>query len=124
MGKPTKGQRTTPKKERTEEQEEPQVPQIPARPCQIRVVAINDDYILMTVTADMAMSVNNYTVGYEQWEEIYQGVEPWRTMERTPPETESGLTVVTQSKALVGPNGQPIASKRESAREGGPEGGS
>src|ERR1700722_14712020 len=50
---------------------------IPVREAQIKVQAINDDHLLWTFAADNGMSVNNYTISFDQIMAILEGVEPW-----------------------------------------------
>lgn len=78
---------------------------IPSREAQIKVQAINDDHLLFTFAADNGMSVNNYTISYDQIMAILEGMEPWLTMERVP---KSDLTVVQNDTTLVGPDGRPL----------------
>ena len=125
----TKGSRVTPKKDKTELEQrfaDAGLPaeeltateddkfggevQIPAREAQIKVQAINDDHLLFTFVADNGMSVNNYTLSYDQIFAILEGMEPWLTnhVQRMKEETPD-LAVVRRDTTLVGPDGRPLA---------------
>lgn len=119
----TKGSRVTPKKEKTELEQRffdagldgqeissapDQQMQIPAREAQIKVQAINDDHLLFTFAADQGMSVNNYTISYDQIMAVLEGMEPWLTMERDRGTKESNLDVVKRDTTLVGSDGRPL----------------
>lgn len=89
-------------------QEEPQFGgqiQIPAREAQIKVQAINDDALLFTFVADNGMSVNNYTITYDQIMVLLEGMEPWITMDRGP---KPDLYVAQKDTTLVGPDGRKL----------------
>lgn len=85
--------------------------EIPSREAQIKVQAINDDHLLFTFVSDHGMSVNNYTISYEQIMAILEGMEPWlvNRTQQVKEEIAPDLSVVVRDTRLVGPDGRPLS---------------
>lgn len=81
MGRRTRAQKETPK------QEAPTA--IPSRDVELNVRAINLDWLLVQVLADNGMSVEAYTVSYDQWVKLVEAVDPWVQLERPTKEDEA-----------------------------------
>ena len=101
MGRRTRTQKQTPA---------PEAPsQVPARGAELNVRAINLDFLLVQLVSDNGMSVEAYTIGYDQWVALRDAVEPWAALERPDkedeaPEAESANPI----PRLVGPTGEAL----------------